>query len=185
MLSFDHTLSAYLTQNFALLPYIADIARACAEYMEWGIVIGLLLYGVHTRRAMWARVQVVGYAVGVAAFVRLGIKPLLVYALPLARPYVAFNDVVLLASPQVGEEMQSFPSGHALFFFALATVLYMYNKKVGTVLYVCAALMALARVCTGLHYASDVAAGAAIGSVVAYICVRCGRIYISKFFNVR
>jgi undecaprenyl-diphosphatase len=116
------------------------------------------------------------------AFVRLIlVKPVCVYLFPLERPYVALQDIVLLASPQVGEEWESFPSGHALFFFALATVVYMYNKKIGTVLYVAGLLMVCGRVAAGLHYPSDVVVGALLGTLSAYVIVKVVQRYVPCF----
>lgn len=62
----------------------------------------------------------------------------------------------------------SFPSGHATFFFALATALYLYHKKWGVFFFIATILMTLSRVIAGIHYPSDVVAGALIGIVVAY-----------------
>lgn len=64
----------------------------------------------------------------------------------------------------------SFPSHGAAIFFALATGVWLGNrKKTGAVLYALATLWCLARFYCGVHYLSDIAAGAAIGAVIAYI----------------
>jgi undecaprenyl-diphosphatase len=73
-----------------------------------------------------------------------------------------------LLSNEIG---QSFPSGHAAFFFALATAVTLFNKKVhpersrrtGIWLFVGAFLISLARIYAGVHYPSDILAGAAVG----------------------
>jgi membrane-associated phospholipid phosphatase len=170
MFPFDPALSLALNGFFATHTFLTATATFLAETLQYGILMGLcayVLYGVRT--ALWARARYVLYSLGISAFVRLVlVKPLLVYLYPLARPYVALHDIVLLGSQQLGEEMQSFPSGHALFFFALATVMYIHNKKAGTILYVGAALMAFGRVAAGLHYTSDVVVGALLGSAAAY-----------------
>ncbi len=61
----------------------------------------------------------------------------------------------------------SFPSGHAAFFFALATGIFLYNKKLGVVYYVLAALMGIARIFIGVHWPTDILVGAALGMLTA------------------
>ena len=63
----------------------------------------------------------------------------------------------------------SFPSGHATFFFAMATAIYLYNKKWGIWFFVGAILISIGRVIAGLHYPSDILGGAIIGAFVAYV----------------
>lgn len=60
----------------------------------------------------------------------------------------------------------SFPSGHATVFFALATAIYFYNRFAGIVFYVCAILISLSRVASGIHYPIDIIVGAFIGVVI-------------------
>ena len=86
-----------------------------------------------------------------------------------ARPFVEQNFVPMIPHA----DSASFPSGHATFFFAVGTVLYMHNKKAGTVFLLGSALIGVARVLAGVHWPSDVIAGALIG-------VACGLV-VSKF----
>ncbi len=88
---------------------------------------------------------------------------------PRSRPFVEQNFVPLIPHA----DSASFPSGHAAFFFAIGTVLYLYNKKAGTVFLAGSALIVVARVLAGVHWFSDVTWGAAIG-------IACGLI-VSKF----
>jgi undecaprenyl-diphosphatase len=57
----------------------------------------------------------------------------------------------------------SFPSGHAAFFFALAMAIYLQNKKLGLFFFVSAFLVTIPRVFGGIHWPSDILAGALIG----------------------
>ena len=61
----------------------------------------------------------------------------------------------------------SFPSDHATGAFALAFGVWLYDRTMGTVLLVLAALLSFARVYAGTHYPADVVAGALIGMAVA------------------
>ncbi len=62
----------------------------------------------------------------------------------------------------------SFPSGHSASAFAFATAVGMEHKVAGVVLFPLAAAVGYSRVHTGVHWPSDVAAGAAIGVGAAY-----------------
>jgi len=65
----------------------------------------------------------------------------------------------------------SFPSGHAATSFAIATVLTLAFPPLAGVFLAMAAAIASSRVALGLHYVSDVVAGAALGTgagVVSY-----------------
>jgi undecaprenyl-diphosphatase len=60
----------------------------------------------------------------------------------------------------------SFPSGHSAGSFAFACFVFGLNRKAGTPLLFVAAFVALSRVALGMHYPSDVAAGAALGAAL-------------------
>ncbi len=64
---------------------------------------------------------------------------------------------------------QSFPSGHAMVLFAFAGTIYFIgnHRKWGVALLTVAAVVAVARVAAGVHYPSDVIAGALIGLALA------------------
>mgnify|MGYP001558745976 FL=1 len=66
------------------------------------------------------------------------------------------------------ESSWSFPSGHATFFFALATAVYFYNKKWGIGFFIATIFITVSRVIAGIHYPSDIIGGAFIGILVAY-----------------
>src|SRR3989338_5340239 len=53
----------------------------------------------------------------------------------------------------------SFPSGHAAFYFALAFVVWVYDRRWGTIFIIGALLMGIARVASGVHYPFDILGG--------------------------
>ena len=63
----------------------------------------------------------------------------------------------------------SFPSNPAAATFGLAAGIWGVNRPVGAVMLGVAGLFALSRVYSGVHYPSDVLAGALIGCVVAFL----------------
>lgn len=66
----------------------------------------------------------------------------------------------------------SFPSNPATVGFAMATAVYLYHRRAGLVMYGLAALFSISRVYCGVHYPSDILAGAVLGAVSALIAVR-------------
>ena len=81
------------------------------------------------------------------------------------RPYKALRGIHAVIDPL---DAFSFPSGHTLHAVAFTIVAVGYFPVLATVLVPFTLLVAASRVVLGLHYPSDVLAGAAIGAGVAY-----------------
>ena len=94
---------------------------------------------------------------------RFGITEIIRFFYHRPRPFLDLPVHQLLT-----ENSWSFPSGHATFFFAMATAVYLYHKKWGIVFIGATLLMTVSRVIAGIHYPSDIVGGAIIGIVVAY-----------------
>jgi undecaprenyl-diphosphatase len=69
----------------------------------------------------------------------------------------------------------SFPSGHTITAFAVAVSLAAFYPDLGIGLLFCAASIALSRILLGMHFLSDVLAGALIGSGLA-----CGAVWLLR-----
>ncbi len=83
-----------------------------------------------------------------------------------SRPFVVFPDISTLIDYGWND---SFPSGHAMFFSALATALFFSYKKIGSLYIVFAILIGLSRIVAGIHFPVDVMFGWIFGAVVAII----------------
>ncbi len=83
-----------------------------------------------------------------------------------ARPCVNLQGVRQGAEPL---DEFSFPSGHTLHAVAFATVATYYFPQLGFGLFPFALLTAVSRIALGLHYPSDVLAGASIGMTIALL----------------
>jgi len=81
------------------------------------------------------------------------------------RPFAAHEILQLIVYDGA---KSSFPSGHAAFFFALATVVFLYNRKAGWCFFTASFLISLARIYVGVHYPSDIIGGALIGVLVGW-----------------
>jgi undecaprenyl-diphosphatase len=65
----------------------------------------------------------------------------------------------------------SFPSGHTITAFAIAVALSLFYPGLVAGLLFCAASVAASRILVGMHFLSDVVAGAGIGTALAYAAV--------------
>jgi undecaprenyl-diphosphatase len=83
------------------------------------------------------------------------------------RPFVAHPHSTHLLISHARDA--SFPSDHTTGAFAIAVSLLLRSRKVGLIALAFAALVAIARVGVGVHYASDVLAGALVGTAAALL----------------
>ena len=96
------------------------------------------------------------------------------------RPFDALSSV----TPLVTESGYAFPSGHATFFMALASVLWYYHKYLGLFFGLSAVLIGIASITAGVHWPIDILGGLFLGLAIgttAYKLVRSllERLYIS------
>ena len=82
-----------------------------------------------------------------------------------ARPFVV--DHVAPLMPHVADN--GFPSDHALLAAALASVMYVFDKRLALVSWVCALLIGVARVLAHVHHTTDIVGSFLIAAVVVLI----------------
>lgn len=129
-----------------------------ASYFEYFLIF--LVFVIFARK--WRMVLSIFSA---AILARFGIVELIRFVFPRARPFVE-NSVNLLISH---ETSSSFPSGHAAFYFALAFAICLYNKKIGLWFLLAAFLISFSRVFVGVHWLSDILAGALVGIFAGWL----------------
>jgi undecaprenyl-diphosphatase len=100
----------------------------------------------------------------IAGVVGLLLYKLLKSRLVRERPYITFERIRAGTAPL---DRYSFPSGHTLHAVSFTWLATAYFPELGWALVPFALLVAASRVVLGLHYPSDVLAGAALGSAVA------------------
>lgn len=84
------------------------------------------------------------------------------------RPFILHKDIRRGTAPL---DLYSFPSGHTLHAVAFSSVSVSYYPGLVWLVLPFAALVAMSRVVLGLHFPSDVAAGAVIGLLLARLIV--------------
>ena len=168
-------------------PLLDNLAIFFAEYLGY-ILILILLFFLTTRviakggneatasltkdsKKYW---PIIAQAILAAVLARFGITELIRFFWERPRPFIENNVNLLLSHSATG----SFPSGHAAFFFALSAVVYFYNKKTGFFFFLASFLISISRVFCGVHWPSDIIAGAAIGIFSGWII----RLFSQKFF---
>lgn len=141
--------------------WATDITYFFAHYAI--LIFGLaVLYLFYKKR--FRAVIVCFSAVAVAVFIDY-IVTLIRYR---NRPFIVHTDVVKLDN--INSLLSSFPSTHSVIVFAVATAITLYgHRRLGPALYVLAIIIAISRVAAGVHYPSDVIAGAIIGSLAGMV----------------
>ena len=84
------------------------------------------------------------------------------------RPFITHHCVPCAATPL---DRYSFPSGHTLHAVCFCIVFTYLEPAVVALVLPFTVLVAMSRVVLGLHYPSDVAAGAIIGAILAFIAI--------------
>lgn len=124
----------------------------------WGLAMILLWVFGDSFWKEWAVVQFVGISV-LAALV-MGIK----FTVRRRRPEGEWGSIYRNTDPH------SFPSGHAARSFLIAVLATGLGPAwLALILWIWAPLVALARVAMGVHYLSDIVAGAVLGGLFALI----------------
>ncbi len=135
-----------------------------AKYFEYILLFYLLLFLAKNSKKYWVMVK---EGLLTAIFARFIIGEIIYKIWFRQRPFV--NKSAHLLLPNYNPQEASFPSGHALFYFALSTIIYNYNKKAGILLYIGSFLIVIARVFVGVHWPLDIIAGAILGIVTGLL----------------
>ena len=98
------------------------------------------------------------------------------------RPFTAHAAAThLLSAPSPDP---SFPSDHAAVAFAIAFAVLAFSRRGGIVFLAAATLIALSRIALGMHYPSDVLAGAAVGLAAALLVTTLGRPWTERLVDL-
>lgn len=169
LLKLDGNILLWIQENLRnniLTPVMQCFSRLADNGLIWIVAAILLMLFSKTRK--------VGFTVGFSLLTNFLILNLILKNLVARiRPYEVIDGLTRLVP---AERSFSFPSGHAGHAFAAAVVLYcMLPKKYGIPALVLATLISFSRLYVGVHYPTDVLAGALVGTIVALFCVTVGK----------
>jgi undecaprenyl-diphosphatase len=83
-----------------------------------------------------------------------------------SRPFAAYENIVLVF-PQAADG--GMPSHHMTFTIALGVAVMFFSRKMGFAIIVLAIASGIGRIAAGIHYPSDILAGALLGTGVVYL----------------
>ncbi len=149
-----------------------------AEYLAYILVVAFLVLLVVSQKTLREKITIAVSAFLSAAIARVIVTEIIRHFIHRPRPFLTHQVHQLIV-----ESSYSFPSGHATFFFAFSTAVYMYNKKSGTWFLIGSTIVCLARVAAGVHYPSDILGGAILGAATAWTTVRYAMPIIQKIFS--
>lgn len=158
----------YLLNNLAGKSYFFDsVVVFLANDLKYVLAVLFIVFLVLSQYSNWKKFQIAAVTALSSGISYFGLVNLVRFLYHRPRPFLDLPVNQLIANND-----WSFPSAHATFFFAVSTAIYFYDKKWGIVFFAATILMALSRVVAGIHYPSDILAGAIIGVAVAYAIFR-------------
>jgi undecaprenyl-diphosphatase len=156
-----HALNALFVRHDAIEdPWVAYVDAA--ELIFAGMLaLAFLLAGGHRLRATRRAAAAAGLSAGLALLIAQVVSRLV----DRPRPFVSDPGAIHVFGHHAADP--GFPSDHATAAFAIGVSLLLRNRAWGAVVLVLATVLAAGRVAMGIHYPSDVAGGALLGTVVA------------------
>jgi undecaprenyl-diphosphatase len=143
--------------------WLAGPAIFFAQYLPYFLVLGFLVL-VFFQKGLRGKIYL--FCEGTLAIIlaRGIIANIIYFFYQHPRPF----DVLGFA-PLISESGSSFPSGHMVWFFALAMVVWYANRKWGIWYFILALAMGVARIYVGVHWPFDILGGAIIGILSAMV----------------
>lgn len=146
-------------------PVTDGVIVFAAEYLPWIVIAaGVVFLWIHVEasaKIKWREIFAV-FLASVTAYVSAIILKILFAT---NRPGIALENV----TPLFIKYDYAFPSGHATFFAALATAIFLKHKRAGIWFIAAAILVSSARIIAGVHYPVDILGGFTLGAVIAYL----------------
>jgi len=181
LITFDLNILAFFNQ-FSHSIWAVDkaiIFLSGCHLLKGGVLVAIIWWAWFNsdERQSQARKQIISTLL--SCFIAMFVARVLALTLPFRLRPIHDEKMVFLRPYGMRtteiEGWSSFPSDHAVLFFALCTGIIFISKKAGTFAFAyTAVLIAFPRIYLGLHYPTDIIAGAIIGISITFL----GNVYI-------
>jgi undecaprenyl-diphosphatase len=159
VLQLDYQLFQFINGLAGSISFLNPLMRFLAQDAEYLFYIGVIIYWfIRTESNRRMVVEAL-----IAACIGLAVSGLIGDIFYRDRPFVTHTVFQLIKH----SANASFPSDHAIGAFVIATTIWLFRKRDGKLWLAVAACIAFSRIWTGVHYPSDVLAGALIGIAAA------------------
>lgn len=139
------------------------------------LVLGLLVaFFYHADKKQGARDLVIVLG---SAFFAYTVAYIFKHLLPHPRPFEVLSDAYVLYTHGGGD---SFPSGHATFFMALATSLFFIRRRLALVYVIGALVIGSMRIAVGVHWPLDIFAGWMLGGALGIFGYYVGQYILAR-----
>ncbi|MBT6253721.1 phosphatase PAP2 family protein [Candidatus Uhrbacteria bacterium] len=145
---------------------IHTLAVVFARWVFWLLLLGLVVAVFARRGPIFVRELL--FVLGLSILLGIIFNLILGKIFVRKRPFETHKLHALISTTWLGG---SFPSDHAMFSFAVATPLWIFDPITGIWAIIVACLIAVSRVAVGVHYWTDVIVGTAVGVGAAYIAL--------------
>jgi undecaprenyl-diphosphatase len=145
-----------------LISRLFSVVSRLGDGVLWYSIM-LILPFVYPENGWWVSTQMI-----LTGLLSLGLYKILKTRTERERP-CSFSSQILQGMPAL--DKYSFPSGHTMHAVGFSWILLTYYPELALLVLPFTLLVALSRLVLGLHYPSDVLAGALIGSTIANIVI--------------
>lgn len=157
----DHSIFEAVHQLSESLSALNPVMRFLSQKAEYVFYLGIIIYWFIRGREN-KKMVVVALS---SACVALGLGTILSHFFYRDRPFVQYAIQPLIEHAANA----SFPSDHSIGSFVIATAIFLYRKKEGSVWLLLAGLISFSRIWNGVHFPFDVITGALLGIISAIL----------------